>query len=168
MTDLPLGTLLTPNGLHSGLWALPRPRTRRWGQGHELMHRLGALYGAPDIAFGVTDTIDSSITTVDSDPRSGATVVADWAKMPFADREFAYGYWDPPYLGHIGKKGDVHYRRMEPCLREITRVLSHRLVILSPLIYPCPKGWRREAVIATTMGPNKIIRALQSFVRVTA
>lgn len=47
----------------------------------------------------------------------------------------------------------------------MTRVCDERLVILSPLIYPAPKGWRREAVIATTMGPNKVVRAVQSFVR---
>lgn len=127
------------------------------------MQRIEATLGRPDIIFGKQDTSEGF--TVDSDPTTKPSVVADWSAMPFEDQSFVFGYWDPPYLGRIGDEGDVHYDRMDACLREICRVLEQRLVILSPLIYPCPKGWRREAVIAATMGPNKVIRAVQSFVR---
>lgn len=159
----PFGTFRTPNGFLSGLWALPRPLTRHWGQGEELMQRIAATLGEPDIIFGKQDT--SHGFTVDMDPATEPSVIADWSAMPFEDQQFRFGYWDPPYLGRIGEDGDVHYDRMDACLREICRVLEQRLVILSPLIYPCPKGWVREAVIAATMGPNKVIRAVQSFVR---
>lgn len=161
--DMPYGTVWTPNGLLSGLWALPRPLTSHWGQGQELMQRMEKLWGRFDVVFGKQDTVSG--LTVDSDPASGASVIADWAALPFADHSLRQGYWDPPYLGHVGDDGDVHYDRMDACLREMTRVCDVRLVILSPLVYPCPKRWKREAVIATTMGPNKVIRAVQSFVR---
>lgn len=160
-----MGTQWSPNGLYVGLWALPRPLTAHWGQGHELVRRLEQLWGGFDIAFGKQDNADMFPNTVDADPATEPTHVADWSDMPFPDRGFRQGYWDPPYLGRIGEDGDVHYDRMDSCLREITRVLDTRLVILSPLIYPCPKGWRREAVIATTMGPNKVVRAVQAFLR---
>jgi hypothetical protein len=52
---------------------------------------------------------------------------------------------------------------MSKCLKEICRITSKRLYILSPLLYPCPKGWERHSIIAITYGPNKIIRALQGF-----
>ncbi len=85
--------------------------------------------------------------------------------MPFENGRFSQGYWDPPYLGRVGEDGDVHYSRLDASLREICRVLSRRLLILSPLIYPSPDGFRRSAVIAVTMGPNKVIRCLQAFDR---
>lgn len=159
----PFGTFRTPNGLLNGLWAMPRPRTSHWGNGEELMSRMLPLWGEPTIIFGKQDNVTG--LTVDADPLQQPSVVADWSALPFDDRTHAFGYWDPPYLGHIGEDGDVHYDRMDPCLREICRVLDERLVILSPLIYPCPKGWFRDAVIAVTYGPNKVMRALQSFVR---
>ena len=163
MRNPPLGTLVTGSGFLAGLWTLPRPLTRHWGQGQELMDRLHKMWGPVDVNFGKQDQVDGF--TVDSDPATSPSVVADWSDMPFGDEQFRSGYWDPPYLGSIGPDGDVHYNRMDDCYREIVRVLHHRLIILSPLIYPCPKGWRREAIIATTMGPNKIIRAVQSFIR---
>ena len=84
------------------------------------------------------------------------------------DNHFRSGYWDPPDLGFVGRDGDVHYKRLDPCLREICRVLSERLFILSPLVYPCPKEFHRSAVVAITMGPNKVIRCLQAFDRENA
>lgn len=159
----PYGTFTTPTGKVSGFWALPRPLTSHWGQGEELMERIAALWGEPDIIFGKQDQVTG--LTVDADPATSPSVVADWAALPFADRSYQFGYWDPPYLGSVGEDGDVHYDRMDPCLREICRVLERRMVILSPLVYPCPPGWDREAVVAVTYGPNKVIRAVQSFVR---
>lgn len=159
----PYGTFVTPSGKQSGFWALPRPLTSHWGQGEELMQRIAALWGEPDIIFGKQDTVAG--LTVDADAAMEPSVVADWSAMPFVDKAYTFGYWDPPYLGHVGEDGDVHYDRMDACLREICRILSQRLVILSPLIYPCPPGWDREGIIAVTYGPNKVIRACQSFVR---
>ncbi len=159
----PFGTFRSPTGKVSGFWALPRPLTSHWGQGEELMARIGQLWGVPDITFGKQDQVTGF--TVDRDATVAPSLVAEWDAMPIEDAAFRFGYWDPPYLGSVGEEGDVHYDRMDPCLREICRVLSVRLVILSPLIYPCPKGWVREGIIAVTYGPNKVIRALQSFIR---
>ena len=159
---LPIGTVITPNGLYSGLWALPRPTTKHWGSGL-IQERIEGVWGPCDIVFGKQD--NSSGFTVDVDASVSPSLVADWSSMPLLDGQFNQGYWDPPYLGRVGKDGDVHYNRMDGCLREIVRVVSRRILILSPLIYPCPKGWKREAVIAITMGPNKIIRCLQAFIK---
>ncbi len=161
--SLPLGSLLTPNGIVSGLWALPRPLTRHWGSGL-ILKRIEEVWGPVSINFGKQDQVTGF--SVDSDPRVTPNVVADWCALPFVDKSFGSGYWDPPYLGHIGKDKDVHYSRLEPCYREIQRVIAHRLFILSPLVYPRPKGFKRIAGIAITMGPNKIIRSLQGFERI--
>ena len=160
--DLPLGTLITPNGVYSGLWALPRPLTSHWGSG-AIMERIEKVFGKCDIIFGKQDQVEGF--TVDKDPSVNPSLVSEWADMDLANNSFHQGYWDPPYLGYIGEDGDVHYNRMNPSLMEICRVVSERLLILSPLIYPCPRGWEREAVIAVTYGPNKIIRSLQGFVK---
>lgn len=115
----------------------------------------------PSIIFGKQDQVEG--LTVDINPSNNPTVVADWSSLPFRDGMLERGYWDPPYLGYIGADSDVHYKRMDDCYREICRILSRRLFILSPLVYPAPKGWHRIAVIAVTMGPNKVIRCLQGF-----
>ena len=159
---MPTGTIRTPNGLLSGLWALPRPLTKHWGSG-QIMKRISDLWNKPDLVLGKQDQVDGF--TVDHDENTNPSIVAKWEDMPFSDKKFSVAYWDPPYLGYVGKDGDVHYNRLDPCLREICRVTKDKLFILSPLIYPCPKGWHRIAVIAITMGPNKIIRSLQGFQR---
>ena len=133
--ELPIGTIYTPNRLLSGLWALERPKTSHWGSG-DILDRITKIWGKPDIIFGKQDQADGF--TVDIDPTNKPSVVADWACMPFSDKQFASGYWDPPYLGEIGEDRDVHYNRMDKCYAEICRVLSERLFILSPLVYPCP------------------------------
>lgn len=120
------------------------------------------LFGYPDIIFGKQDNVGG--LTIDNDIEQRPEVVADWARLPFEDEAFDFGYWDPPYFGYIGVDGDVHYNRLQPCYDEICRV-SKRLALLSPLIYPKPQNWIRKAVIAITYGPNKIIRALQVFER---
>ncbi len=162
MNDLPIGTVTTPNGLYSGLWALPRPLTRHWGSG-AILKRISQVWGLPSVTFGKQDQVDG--IAIDRDEAQCPTVVADWSALPFVGSAFNSGYWDPPYLGKIGKDCDVHYSRLDNCLREITRVCGQRIFILSPLIYPCPRGWKRSAVIAITFGPNKVIRSLQGFVR---
>jgi hypothetical protein len=160
--DLPLGTVITPNGLYAGLWALPRPQTQHWGSGL-LLPRIEGVWGAVDIVFGKQDGVYGF--SIDNDIQTTPSVCANWQRLPFRDGQFRSGYWDPPYLGYIGDDGDVHYSRLQACFEEILRVLNKRVFILSPLVYPCPDGWKREAVIAITMGPNKVIRALQAFER---
>jgi hypothetical protein len=161
---LPIGTITTPNNLLSGLWALPRPTTHHWGSGL-VLDRITQVWGYPDICFGKQDHVCGF--TVDSNIDVSPSVVSDWGALPFGDNSFKFGYWDPPYLGHIGQDGDVHYKRLDNCLQEMCRVLQERIVILSPLVYPCPKGWKRDGVIAITMGPNKVIRCLQSFIKIS-
>ena len=162
---LPIGTITTPNGLFSGLWALPRPLTKHWGSG-AIMERIKQVWGACDAIFGKQDQVQCRVT-IDNDIKVKPTVVAEWSSLPFKDKVFSQSYWDPVYFSRIGKDKVVKFQRQDNCLREICRVTSKRLLILHPLIYPCPKGWRREAVIAITFGPNKMIRCLQSFVRKT-
>lgn len=82
MQDLPYGTVYTPNGLLSGLWALPRPLTAHWGQGDELMKRMTQLWGPFDVVFGKQDTVDGHGVSVDSDPESNPDVLSDWSDMP--------------------------------------------------------------------------------------
>ena len=142
------------------LWALPRPMTGHWGSG-TLFERLSESFGQPDVAFGKQDQIPEGVTTVDIDPRVEPTHVCDWAAMPFQDGEFKFGYWDPPYLATTDPEGMVHYTIHAPCYREISRVCSHRLAILHPIVYPKPAGWHRVAVIGITFGARKIIRCLQ-------
>ena len=154
---------MSQSGFVYGVWALPRPLTRHWGQGRELLERMNRAGWSPDVVFGKQDFIPDHVTSIDKDPDTHPTHIANWADLPFADDSFRTGYWDPPYLGYIGPDGDVHYDRLDASYREIGRVVSDRLVILSPLIYPALRGWRREAIIAITYGPNKIIRALQVF-----
>lgn len=146
------------------LWANPRPLSRKWGSG-TLFDRLAEKFGRPDVAFGKQDQIPEDVDTVDSDPTVDPTHLCDWADMPFPDGRFEFGYWDPPYLATLDKDDGVHYKRLDPCYREIARVCSKRLAILHPLLYPKPKGFHRIAVLAITYGPNKVIRCLQVFER---
>lgn len=159
---IPLGTIRTSKGIYSGLWALQRPNTKHWGSGM-LLKRIAAIWGRPSAIFGKQDQVDG--LTIDSDESVRPSVVADWAALPFASNSLPSGYWDPPYLGYIGVDDDVHYSRLEHCRREISRVISEHLLILSPLVYPNLKGWKRTAVIAITYGPNKVIRCLQGYER---
>lgn len=162
LNTLPEGSIRTPNGLLSGLWALPRPCTGHWGSG-ALLDRIEQVWGPMSVIFGKQDNVTGF--TVDIAQSVAPTVAGDWESLPFPDLTFESGFWDPPYEGYIGPDGDVHYSRLEKSRIEICRVLSFRLLILHSLVYPCPVGWKREAVIAVTYGPNKVIRCLQSFVR---
>lgn len=153
---------LTPNNIYNGLWALPRPLTSHWGSGM-VLKKIENLWGKCDVIFGKQDQVDG--LTIDIDPATNPSIVANWENLPFSDNHFSIVYWDPPYLGYIGEDGDVHYSRLQKSFDEICRVIAERIFILSPLIYPCPLGFKREAVIAITMGPNKIIRSLQCFTR---
>lgn len=157
----PFGTFRTPNRLLAGLWAIERPKTRHWGSGI-IQARIEKLWGTCSVIFGKQDQVEGF--TIDNDELAKPTVVADWAALPFRDGTFVSGYWDPPYLGFIGKNGDVHYNRLDSCFKEMCRVLQCRITILSPLVYPCPTGWKRDAIIGITFGPNKIIRCLQGFI----
>lgn len=164
---LPYNCFYTPNGVVNGLWATDRPRTGHWGSG-QVLDRLIALgdilhWSTPDIIFGKQDQVTGF--TIDNDPAVRPSVVADWAALPFADAAFTYGFWDPPYLSTTDKNAMIHYNLLLPCLREICRVVASRIAILHPMIYACPDGWRRSAVIAVTMGPMKVTRALQIFHR---
>ena len=161
--ELPLGTLVTPNGLYAGLWALPRPMTKHWGSG-AVPSRIESVWGKIDIVFGMQDQVDDYFT-VDCDAAVQPALVANWNNMPFMDKQFGMGYWDPPYLAYIDDEMGAHYRLLFPELREILRVCSQRLFILHPMVYPTPKGWRRICMIAITMGPRKIVRMVQGFER---
>lgn len=144
------------------MMALPRPRTGKWGSG-VLLDRIEKIWGKMDVIFGKMDNVDGF--TVDRNPEVNPSVVCDWADMPFEDRHFQQGYWDPPYIGWTDADKGIHYHRLEPCYREIQRIIARRLFILSPLVYPAPIGFKRVAVVGVTYGPNKIIRALQGFER---
>ena len=129
-------------------WACQRPLTRRWGSG-QVFDRLVQNFGSVDVAFGKTDGIPDTIRAVDHS--NGY----EWAHLPFANNEFAFGYWDPPY-DHLYKKEG----------QEIWRTCQ-RLAILHTHIWP--RAWltgaRREGMVAVTMGPMKQIRCLQIFTK---
>lgn len=130
------------------LWATPRPRTHGWGCA-ELIHQLEAKFGNFDAFFGKTDGIPGNRFSVDLNPKSSPTIVANWSNLPFRDDAFEFVFWDPPY--------DKLYRKE---LREIARV-SNRLALLHEYVQPLLQGWEREVVLGITMGPNRRIRCLQ-------
>lgn len=129
-------------------WACPRPKTKHWGSG-QVWGRICRIFGTPDAAFGKTDGIPEGIAAYDLN--NGY----DWKRLPLPDNYHAFGFWDPPY---------DHMYRLEAL--EIWRV-CRRLAILHPRIYP--KSWfvgcRREAVVAVTFGPYKVIRCLSIFTK---
>jgi site-specific DNA-methyltransferase (adenine-specific) len=129
-------------------WACPRPMTKHWGSGR-LWDRICKVLGTPDAAFGKTDGIPEGVTYYD------LSNGYDWRRLPLPDNYHEFGYWDPPY--------DRMYRQEA---MEIWRVCK-RLAILHPQVYP--KSWfaggRREAVIAITFGPFKVIRCLSIFTK---
>jgi hypothetical protein len=138
-----------PTPVEFGFWVMPRPLTHSWGSGH-VWKRICEEIGTPDVAFGETDGIPDGILGVDR--KTGY----EWAKLPFADNQFAFGYWDPPYDSLYKKEG-----------QEIWRT-CRKLAILHTFIYP--RAWFKDAgragMIAVTMGPLKQIRCLQIFIKV--
>lgn len=130
-------------------WACRRPMTRHWGSG-DVLGRMIAKFGKPDVCFGKQDQV-SDFLSVDIDPIHRPSVLADWNKLPFADNQFDFGYWDPPYDKLYKSEG-----------REIWRTCK-RIAILHTFIWPRAwlRGAHREAMIAVTMGPMKQIRCLQ-------
>lgn len=130
------------------LWATPRPRTRKWGCG-ELIRQLEVKFGKFDAFFGKTDGVPENAISVDINPDSKPTVVADWKSLPFEDETFGFVFWDPPY--------DRLYRQE---LKEIARV-SKRMALLHEYVQPLIADWEREVVLGITMGPNRRIRCLQ-------
>ena len=127
-------------------WACQRPLTKHWGFG-QVWDRTCKTFGTPDSGFGRTDGIPCEVAAYDLN--NGY----DWRRLPLPDNYHAFGIWDPPY--------DRMYR---PEAMEIWRVCK-RLAILHPLIYPASwfAGCRREAMVAVTFGPLRMIRCLQIF-----
>lgn len=130
-------------------WACQRPLTKHWGSG-QIYDRISRSFGQPDVVFGKTDNIPEGAFYVDK------TNGYEWAKLPFADNQFEFGYWDPPYDKLYKKEG-----------QEIWRTVK-RLAILHTFIWPHAwlKNAEREAMIAATFGPMKQIRCLQIFKKV--
>jgi hypothetical protein len=131
-------------------WACPRQMTSKWGCA-TIHKRIEKELGKPDIVFGKTDGIPSNVITVDKDPNVNPTHVCEWKKLPFADNQFEFGFWDPPY-------DKMYLREYE----EIWRVCK-RLAILHTLIMTRPLNAKRTHMIAITTGPYKRIRCLQVF-----
>ncbi len=127
-------------------WPIGRPYTKKWGSG-SLFDRISRSFERPDVAFGKTDGIPDDLFYVD---RSNGY---EWSKLPFANNQFKFGYFDPPY--------DRLYRKETI---EIWRCVE-RLAILH--IYIIPHAWlqnsKREAMIAVTFGPKKQVRCLQVY-----
>ena len=135
-----------PGKITFDFWACQRPLTKTWGSG-QVFKRLSDAFGTPDVAFGKTDNIPDKIFSVDR--KNGY----EWAKLPFKDNQFEFGYWDPPYDKLYKKEG-----------MEIWRTCK-RIAILHTYIWP--RAWlknaERESMIAITFGPMKQIRCLQVF-----
>ena len=134
-------------------WACQRPLTKRWGSG-QVFGRIEKNLGRIDAAFGKTDGIPEGIMAID------LNTGYDWKDLKeFSDNHFNFGYWDPPYDKLYKNEGI-----------EIWRVCK-RLAILHTHIWP--RAWLeriakadREAMIAITFGPMKVIRCLQVFKKV--
>jgi len=139
------GKRVGPN-VFTDLWATPRPRTHHWGCG-ELITQLEAKFGSFDVFFGKTDGVFG--LSIDHNRDVKPTILTHWKSLPFRDNSFSFGFWDPPY---------DHLYRVE--LKEICRVCQ-RLALLHEYVQPIVKGWKREAVLGITMGPNRRIRCLQ-------
>jgi hypothetical protein len=136
----------TETGFLYGFWALARPMTKTWGSG-KVWERICDNLEIPDVAFGKTDGIPDGVLAVDHN--NGY----EWKSLPFEDKQFGFGYWDPPY--------DKLYR---PEALEIWRT-CRKLAVLHTHIYPTSwfAGAKRTGGIAITMGPLKTIRCLQIF-----
>lgn len=138
----------TRKGYIYGFWAIPWPMTKTWGSG-AVWERICQNFGSPDVAFGKTDGIPEGILAIDRNNGH------EWAHLPFEDRQFVFGYWDPPY--------DKLYKTEAI---EIWRTCQ-KLAILHTHIYPT--SWfldaKRTGGVAVTMGPLKQIRCLQLFER---
>ncbi len=136
------------NNIMYGFWATQRPLTKGWGSG-QVFERLSVVFARPDVAFGKADNIPSDVFSVDK------TNGYEWKALPFANDQFEFGYWDPPY-DHLYKKEG----------QEIWRTCK-RLAVLHT--YMWPRAWlkdaSRDALIAVTMGPLKQIRCLQVFTK---
>lgn len=81
-------------------WACQRPLTHTWGSG-QVFERLSRNFGTPDVAFGKTDGIPEGVRSIDR--KNGY----EWAKLPFEDNKFDFGYWDPPSGGDSAKRVPV-------------------------------------------------------------
>jgi len=137
-----------PTKLLFDFWVIPRPTTHHWGSG-EVFRQIAETFGVPDVAFGKTDGIPNDPCVLVVDKNTGY----EWAKLPFEDDQFAFGYWDPPYDSLYKKEGIEIWRT------------CRKLAILHTHIWP--RAWlkdaKRLAMIAITMGPLKQIRCLQVF-----
>lgn len=150
----------TPNGVYIDFWATRRPLTKSWGSG-DVWDRICKTFGIPDAAFGVRDNIPDGPVKVD------LSTGYNWISMPFEDKKFEFGYWDPPYFV-LDKDGKA---TRKPCLYkkegiEIWRCCK-KLAILHTYVWPTAwlKGAKRVGMVAITMGPMKAIRILNVFNR---
>jgi len=129
-------------------WACQRPLTKKWGSG-QIVSRIEKQLGSVDVAFGKTDGIPDTILAIDHNTGY------EWRELPFKDNYFSFGYWDPPYDKLYKQEGIEIWRTCK------------RLAILHTYIWP--RAWLndaiREAMIACTFGPMKVIRCLQVFTK---
>jgi len=104
-----------------------------------------------------------AVMTVDSDRRVHPVVQADMGHLPFRDRSFRCGFYDPPY--------DVPYKH---AVNELLRVCREKAAILHIRdIAPGygwgrarePNGWKRYASILLLCGNDSLVRCLNLFVR---
>ena len=137
-------------GMVFDFWPLPRPMTKGWGNGRQLMERMAKRFGQVDVVFGATDGIPDGPQIIDHNTGY------EWRHLSFSDNLWAFGYWDPPY---------DHLYKTEA--REIWRT-CRKLAILHTHVYPTSwlEGAKRVGMVAVTMGPLKTIRCLQVFDKV--
>ncbi len=130
-----------------------------------LIPRILREYGYEPDLYVCDRTQRLEVVTLDILPSVHPTIVGDMNSLPFADRTFRCGFFDPPYNGP--------YKR---AVNELLRVCSEKAAVLHERdiapgyigvnglrVPPQEWGWRREASVLLLCGNDARVRCLNLF-----
>ena len=158
-------------------WACGRPMAKyKGGYPEGFLQRLDAKLNFKDKKILTLFCGSSTFgDTVDIKPEVNPTYVADCRKeLPIESDRYDVVIADPPYDSQNVTYSDKLYQTevVKPYsfVKEAVRVLKvgGYLCILHQLVYKCPDGVERYAVIPITTGPNQRIRVLNIFRKINA